>query len=470
VSDFNEKGEGLALLTDLFQASDDKAIWVVLADRLKENKKHHISQLTEYLLSPFKAMQTRWEKPTNDNSWTVKFDENEARAHSLLRILSQSGWVVPEDEMNPIADSHLQKIIADWLERHLQNTPKLLWLREEIDKAKLLPSTSETVDEVENEVEKVQLPIPTSTAVELDILLPQQGLLWETVLAELPIDAWLLQGEAVDEEGILWWEFSQACVLLTLYPKETLPEHIQLALQLYQALIVVETAAAGSRILANFFWSLSLSLSLSRSLSRSRALSRSRLLSLSRSLSLSLLRSLSRSRSRSLREALEKIANYLDKHEPENAILEPFSLKLEFFGYRYAGFDWFKEQIEEPDLMRRRGLQPNQPLPAALGLFDEQGLPLATQQRRHWLKLQDWLEKDDDILDFTFQDKSPTNRKSLKEQLTQLRQQPWSPQAGVAAILADWPEEQETRICTIEAAEAELFVACQAFLEAVGSA
>jgi len=141
---------------------------------------------------------------------------------------------------------------------------------------------------------------------------------------------------------------------------------------------------------------------------------------------------------------------------------------MESFGYRYASFDWFKEQAEEPDLMCRRGLQPNQPLPAALGLFDEQGLPLATQQRRHLLQLQDWLEKDDEILDFTFQDKlTPTKRKSLKEQLNRLRQQPWSPQAGVAAILADWPEEQETRVCTIEAAEAELLAACERFLAAV---
>jgi hypothetical protein len=69
VSDFNEKGEGSALLTRLFQALDDKAVWAVLVEHLKNNKKHHIPKLTEEYLSsnnpekpsPFKAMQTRWE-------------------------------------------------------------------------------------------------------------------------------------------------------------------------------------------------------------------------------------------------------------------------------------------------------------------------------------------------------------------------------------------------------------------------
>jgi hypothetical protein len=136
--------------------------------------------------------------------------------------------VVTEDVKNPFSDIPLQGIIAEWLKRRLQDTPDLLWLYKEIDKAELLSSTSEKLSKEEvskesDEVDKVQLPIPTLTAFELDILLPQQGPLWQMVMAKLPMDAWLLQREAVDEE-IFLWDFSQVCVLLALYPQETLPE------------------------------------------------------------------------------------------------------------------------------------------------------------------------------------------------------------------------------------------------------
>ena len=428
VPDFNNKG--LALLSQLFQATDDEAAWQVLVKALQDNKKHHIPNPQQHVLNT--EMQLRWNKPASDKSWEVEFSQSEARAHSLFRLLNQSTWVVPENEMNPIADTALQHTIAEWLTARLQHSSDLLWSRNE-DK----------------------LPIPTISSFVLDMLLPQQGPVWEAVITALPLDAWLLQGEVADETFI-FWEFSQTCVLLTLYPLEPLPKRIQLALQLYQGLLVGEAAAFGSSF-ANYSRSRSLSLSLSRSRSLS--------LSLSRSLSLSLSRSLSQQ----IREALEQMANYLEKHAPEKAILEPFALSLEKFGYHYAAHDWFKEQAENPDLMRRRGLRPGEPLPVELGLFDEQGLLLATQRRENWLKFQAWLENDEAILSFTFPDGLNADEKqSLLDDLALLRQQAWSPQAAVKAILDDWPDTEPTRECSLAASEPMLLAACQRFWEAVG--
>jgi hypothetical protein len=58
----------------------------------------------------------------------------------------------------------VKQMIAAWLTRRLQHTSDLLWSRDEN-----------------------KLPIPTLTSFELDILLPQQGPLWEAVVTRLPI-------------------------------------------------------------------------------------------------------------------------------------------------------------------------------------------------------------------------------------------------------------------------------------------
>lgn len=119
--------------------------------------------------------------------------------------------------------------------------------------------------------------------------------------------------------------------------------------------------------------------------------------------------------------------------------------------------------------MRSRGLQPATPLPIELGLFDKQGLPLATQQRDNWLKLQNWLADDEAIFHFAFsaQELTLEEHDFLRSELALLRQQPWSPQAGVQAILEDWPATENVYECTLEVAEQELLAACQQFLQAV---
>ncbi|MEN8218303.1 MAG: hypothetical protein ABFS56_18430, partial [Pseudomonadota bacterium] len=470
VPDFKDKG--LELLTELFKADNDEKAWQVLVNALEDNKKHRIPNPQGHVLKT--DMLQRWNNPSKDDSWEVRFTQSEARAHSLLRLLNQSGWVVPENKMNPIADTALQQIIAEWLEGRLQDSSDLLWSRN-----------------------KDKLPITTSTSFELDRLLPQQGRLWKAVITHLPLDAWLLQGEAVSNNS-WWYIFSQACVLLTLYPLVPLPKPMQLALQLYQGLIVGEAAAEGRRF-ANYSLSRELYRELAREMwkrvsrDRSKELLREMLRELSMERSLYILRDIcreiwrnmsrnmrrdmfrevlwdmSRDMELSLREALKKIANYLDKHKPEKAILEPFAFSLEKFGYHYAAHDWFKEQAEKPDLMRSRGLRPGEPLPVDLGLFDEQGLLLATQRRENWLKFQAWLENDQAILNFTFPDGlQPDEKQELQKDLAQLWQQPWSPRAAIKAIIDDWPDTEPTRECNLAASEKMLLEACERFLEAVG--
>jgi hypothetical protein len=199
---------------------------------------------------------------------------------------------------------------------------------------------------------------------------------------------------------------------------------------------------------------LSLSLSLSRSLSRS----------LLRSLSLSLPRSLLRSRSLSLpltditRKSLKRFLREADRIG-EFPATPLFALAR--FGFRFAALDWFREQIEEPAKRELRGLRAGEPLPHELGLLDGAGRPLPIHPRAAWEKMARWLDDDEAILAFTFPEGLPAEVDILRADLAQLRKQPWSPQAGVRALLEDWPKEERERPYTLEAADRELRAACE---------
>jgi hypothetical protein len=150
--------------------------------------------------------------------------------------------------------------------------------------------------------------------------------------------------------------------------------------------------------------------------------------------------------------------------------LEAFLNDLKSFSCRYAAYDWFTKQAEQPDLMIRRGLKPAEPLPRTLGLFDERGMPLEQQQRQCWLKLQTWLQRDDEMLEFFFPEGLNVEEEAmLRADLEMLKKQPWSPQALVASVLNDWPENQPQRDFSFATAQDEILAACQAFLNTVDS-
>lgn len=144
------------------------------------------------------------------------------------------------------------------------------------------------------------------------------------------------------------------------------------------------------------------------------------------------------------------------------------AVPLSHFGLRQASLDWFDEQATNPDLARRRGLRPGEPLPRHLGLFDDEGRPLTVQKRGAWLKLRRWLDDDEAVLSFAFPEGlSVADRELLLSDLAILRRQPWSPQAGIDAMLEDWPEDEPERVITLEVAERRLLAACEKALKEI---
>jgi hypothetical protein len=143
-----------------------------------------------------------------------------------------------------------------------------------------------------------------------------------------------------------------------------------------------------------------------------------------------------------------------------------FLAALKTFGYCAAALDWFDEQAQDPDLMRRRGLRPAEPLPRDLGIFDDTGRIGEQLSRESLVQLRTWLNNDDRVLGWFFPEGlSPEDDKDLREQLHILhhyerpdggRGQPWSPIAALDAVLADWPEDLPTREVSLAAAERDL--------------
>lgn len=163
-----------------------------------------------------------------------------------------------------------------------------------------------------------------------------------------------------------------------------------------------------------------------------------------------------------LKDCQEKLVGLID-YSPDYT--EELNYALDLFSHRYAAHDWFTEQAENPDLVRRRGLIPGEPLPRSLGLFDERGIPLARQDRQSWLALQAWLNDDDAVLAFFFPEGlTAGDDRLLRSDLAILKQQPWSPHAFLSAALAEWPEQQRYRDFGLETAQQEMLMACEQFL------
>jgi hypothetical protein len=90
-------------------------------------------------------------------------------------------------------------------------------------------------------------------------------------------------------------------------------------------------------------------------------------------------------------------------------------------------------------------------------------LPPARYFRAKWLRLREWLDNDDAILEFFFPQGLPSEDRGLLQQdMALLREQSWD------AALADWPENEAERPYTLEHAEAALIEACDEFMEMSG--
>jgi hypothetical protein len=458
------------LLVQLFESENAEGQWDVLVATLREKTPFCLEGEIDQHAITSQAKQ-RWMNPKDDGSWPVVSDGLEARTYGLLNAVVASGGGKDKAEDGPsrnpplLPESHSGGAIAEYLARNdAEGKPDktgLLWLRK---------TGNET---------QVGMPGPTNAAYVLDSLLPERGDLWKESLRRIPLDGWLLQGEAFDDIKVE--VFSQPAVLLSLFPKARPPVNIRLSIALYQAIVLAEGAGNSPAFDRYFFersMSLSRSFSLRRAMSLYRSLSRSRSRSLFRSqswyplLSLSQIasrfRSMFRSISRPMDQKIIKIKKLFEKSYSFDGIVDPFFPKTKDFLYRYAAHDWFAEQAETPDLMRRRGLTPGEPLPKELNLFDADGRPLPVQNRQNWVRLRQWLDDDEAVLDFVFPDGLPqADRDDLVQQMALLRKQPWSPQAALDAVLTDWPEDQPERPYTLEHAEAELEKACDEFLAAV---
>ena len=457
-----------------------------------------------------RSIAKRWNDPKSDNSWDVDFGADEARAHALLGLLNSSAWLAPEkhDSLQPIAETEWQERLAAWL---LQVTAyeDLLWVRN-----------------VEHR------PKPTNTALELDALLPASGKLYQATLECLPLDCLLLQGEmhkdhwAFDEFSqpiVLLTLLAQEkpptrCrIALLLYQvlilgeswgkgvkimkrkhsqcdsqsrshslsrSNLLSQHTLRTSSLFKPILIPRSKLLSLLPLLSLLrsrpWSFSIPMLfvLSQSLSvwltmleARRSISKVTLAVSTLAISqiddlggsaLSL--ELSSATKRSLKFAIQTIQSKEITVDQFN----PWAQTLEVYCYRWAALDWFREQSQDVGLAQRRGIKNKQPLPAELGLFDSEGMPLPTPQRANVERLLEWLEDDERVIAFGADDATPEELEIIRADLEILRHQPWSPAAFVRAILADWPEDQATMDCSLAAADAELGKQSELLLASLG--
>lgn len=463
------RAPGLELLRELFRAQDPFALleeWV----RQDPPNGRPAADWEHHSLSG--DMRQRWENPTKDAGWEVKFGPDEARAHALLRLVTLSGWAqdgAGEGAYRPIVDPALEQIMVGWLNNQLRKFgPEIFYTR---------------VQDL-----NINLPIATFAGQDLNALIPFQGDLWEAAQALLPIDHWLLQGEILDNRSLK--KASSSLPWINFYPvlsptKTMLPRlaRIRLALGCYQTIIFGESLSRGPAQ-ANIL--LSRSDILFQTWRRegewhwtglnvwSRPLLRFILMHSGGGLHPNpypypfLLQWLPFVKFPQLNVRLgAQLKRLVHKSRASEQSLDREILTaIGTFCYRYASLDWFDEQAEDPDLMRRRGLRPGQPLPPESGLFDANGRIREQVAREAVVRLRAWLEDDDQVLNWFFPEGLTEEiRTDLLDQLRILhhyqrpdggRGQPWSPIAMLDAALADWPEAVLTREMTQAAAERDL--------------
>lgn len=402
---------------------------------------------------------------------------DEAKLNGLLSLIHDSNWGCCDGGRGFVSSAELVQAI----ETCMQGNIKLV------------------VRESDNEI-PAGLVKNTNIGRALDIILPPKGALYQSYLTLLPVDFWLLTGEYLSDFSNFFW--------LSLYPTEALPPRTKLALKLYSVSLLAQLSGFDSFALKNNRIASMLSLRMNsiarlapkrseptkpsyksnnifwmiRDFSIRLLVQKAQLISYGDMMrpflygsmiptflgivmilfeNLIIIQNLSTQLSRAAKQCDNrlKVSNL-----PEMAI-EKFSRAFEYFGYKYASHNWFLEMSEDPDLVRRRGLRPGEPLPKSLGLFDENGMPLERQNRESWLKLRHWLDDDDAVLEFFFPEGlAPQDETVLRGDLAILKQQPWSPQAFVQATLDAWPSDGSDLDFSYARMEQDMLEACEKFL------
>ncbi len=374
----------------------------------------------------------------------------EARFYALIALVTQTQWWQKDDALAPFTKESLESLLAEWVAA--MGMPRL-WMRATVGKD--------------------ELPAPSDATLLLDTLIPAADRLWRVLLERMPVDAWMLQGE-VAQDRIFSRDYSQFTVLNAIYPVSSLSQRSSLTLSCYQLQELVEISAMGGGF-DNFSLARARlrSMLLLRHSLKSRLPSRLYLRSCLRSESQLHwrlpLRLLSRLWHGSLSPQLDSLLMEVEAEfrtdDRSEYLPEDLSIILQRFAYTYAAHDWFNEQAEDPDLMKRRGLRPGEPLPKEFNCFDESGRPLPIQKREDWLKLRQWADDFDAVLAFVFPEGLEADqRQLLLDDLKMLQRQSWAPQKALDAILESWPEDQPERDISMEHAERKLIEACEAFL------
>ena len=407
------------------------------------------------------SIEARWQNPeADDRSWRAIFGTEEAHVRSLIALLTSSRWLAPKRynlRVNPIEEQ-------TWRAR------LIIWLRTFADPHK----------EIFRYRNDEHITIPTIATTQLDALVYNTGFLCYVALDHLPVDYLLSQGESYNS----YWEFiayNRPPTLLALCTASILPARCRLSIMLYQALLLAENWGQGTKFVQ-------------RAQARGQAHEREwmRIFNIAKAggqsytgnravLRGALMRKLAKAREKALKEEFlsnwefENLNSYFHSIEIKDiklnlqAIvktlkdkyitskkLQPWVRALEIYCYRWAALDWFREQSQDVGLAQRRGIKDKQPLPAELGLFDAEGMPLPTPQRANVERLLEWLEDDERVIAFGAADATAEELEIIRADLEILRHQPWSPANFVRAILADWPAHQPTMDCSLAAADAEL--------------
>ena len=402
---------GLTYIIALLADFDPEQQWAFLLDKLEKNPPTYIQDNVALKEWQENAKQ-RWLNPVEGESWEVAFGAQEARNHAVLNLLIEASWGIDlEDSWQPLKDQRLDKLIASVCKEQ-----DWLWKK----------TTEANQWECSRSLLYSEVLFNTQQASQFQL---QQ---------QTPLSAWLLQGEAFDTVIYIYDVVSFPSIFTSIYPEQALTiQRSRLSLAYYQYLQFLEFATISQQFEQ-----------------------RSRSLSLSRSLPWY-------ANNKTLLADLEKV---VDQTSPTDELVEPVYLAVLGFAYNWAAWDWFSEQVENPQLVIKRGGRVAEPLPKELGLFDEQGLPYTQQKWFNLVKLQAWASNPDNWLAWVFPEGlNAADEALLRADIAELQPHDWSPDGFMEAVLADWPEDQAEQDWSLETREQAMRQVIEQFLQEQGA-